>query len=165
MILYFMAAMPTVALVLYIINRFSYKVLGPRIASRQRWGLNICCGKTSYGEVNADIQNHCPNVSNYVHLNSIYDLPFEDQAFETTLCSHTIEHVENPQAFDRELRRVSRHVHYIVPPIWDLAAQLNFLEHKWIIVAWKKEHTRLPLLLPNPVGLLYQSTFRQVIRA
>ena len=42
------------------------------------------------------------------------------------MCSHTIEHVDNPAAFDIELRRVGANVKYIITPLWDLAAAFNF---------------------------------------
>ena len=33
----------------------------------------------------------------FQQVTDIYDLPFEDQQFDTVLCSHTIEHVDDPE--------------------------------------------------------------------
>jgi hypothetical protein len=65
--------------------------------------LNICCGTTDGGGINADILQHS-DVPNFVKLDSIYRLPFADKQFGVVLCSHTAEHVHYPQRFDRELQ-------------------------------------------------------------
>jgi ubiquinone/menaquinone biosynthesis C-methylase UbiE len=44
-----------------------------------------------------------------------YDIPFPDDTFDLTYCSHVIEHVEHPRLLLRELRRVSRHQIFEVP--------------------------------------------------
>lgn len=43
-------------------------------------------------------------------------LPFADQAFDTVICTHTLEHVVDPGAVIRELRRVTRQRLIIVVP-------------------------------------------------
>lgn len=152
-------------LIFWVVNKISYDFLKPYIATRGQWDLNICCGKTSYGKVNADIYQHSDKLDNFVLIEDIYALPFRDKEFENVLCSHTLEHIDDPRAFDKELRRVGRNVVYIVPPIWDLGAQLNFYEHKWITVAIRKKQTEIPYMIPNPFSFVYQYFFKQKIKA
>lgn len=150
----------------YGLNLLSYRIMNPSIARSHRFDLNICCGKTTYGQLaNVDIHRHQAEIPNFVLIDNIYHLPFEDEAFSTTLCAHTIEHVEDPKAFDAELRRVSKQVTYIVPPIWDIAAQLNFIEHQWFVLAWRKKHHELPWMVKNPLFTLYNVFFKQKVKA
>ena len=77
-----------------------------RIIAGQQWDLNICCGKAD-----------------------------ADKQFKNVLCSHTIEHVEKPDLFFRELHRVGETIAIILPPLWDIFAAFNFVEHKWIFLS------------------------------
>jgi len=56
------------------------------------------------------------------------------------LCSHTLEHVDDPAAMFAELRRVGRRVTVLVPPLWDLGAALNLFEHRVIFLSWRTRH-------------------------
>jgi ubiquinone/menaquinone biosynthesis C-methylase UbiE len=116
----------------------------------RQWNLNICCGKTDGGGVNADIFQH-KELPNFQLIDDIYNLPFKDRQFDTILCSHTMEHVDHPQKFYKELRRVGRHITIVVPPLYDLAAVLNVFEHKWIFLSCKKEHHELPRHVRLPI--------------
>ncbi|MFO7893890.1 MAG: methyltransferase domain-containing protein [Longimicrobiales bacterium] len=89
-------------------NRISYGMLKQRILERQKWDLNICCGTTDGGGINADIMRHA-EVPRFV-LVDVYRAPFRDGQFETVLCSHTIEHVDEPERLFRELQRVGARV-------------------------------------------------------
>lgn len=149
---------------LFLLNFLSYRMLNPIYAKSRQWDLNICCGKTEHGVINADIFQH-QAIKGFVLLDDITDLPFANKQMQRTLCAHTIEHIDDPVAFDQELRRVSDAVVYIVPPMWDLAAQLNFLEHKWIILSPRKVHTQLPRMVRNPLSLFYHRYFPQRIHA
>ena len=111
--------------------------------NRHKWGLNICCGKTDGGGVNADIVNH-KTLPNFVLVENIYQLPFNDDQFDSVLCSHTLEHVEDPLKFYQELKRVGKNVTIVVPPLWDVSAAFNIIEHKWIFLTLKSEHTGVP---------------------
>lgn len=146
--------------VLLLLHQISYRLIKNRILHRRIWDLNICCGKTDGGGVNADIVKH-DNIPNLVLLSDIYHLPFKDNAFEQVLCSHTIEHVEDPKSFYNELKRVGRNVTLVVPPLWDIGAVLNLLEHRWIYLTVKKEHRSLPPRIPLPLASYIQRLFGQ----
>ncbi|MEM8983977.1 MAG: methyltransferase domain-containing protein [Pseudomonadota bacterium] len=150
--------------VIVFLHWYSYHYLKKSIIGRRSWDLNICCGTTDGGGVNVDIVKHA-DVSNYVQVESIYDLPFEDGQFETVLCSHTAEHVEYPDRFDRELRRVGKNVVYILPPIWDLAASFNVLEHRWLFLSVRKVHKQLPRRVRLPFARALQAKVGQKIAA
>ncbi len=146
------------------LNVLSYRVLKARILRRRKWDLNICCGRTDGGGLNADIARHA-DVPRFVQIGSIDRLPFKDGAFETVLCSHTMEHVEDPDAFFRELGRVGNRVTLVLPPLWDLAGALNVLEHRWIFLTIRKEHDRLPSRIRLPLSRTVQRLLGQRIHA
>lgn len=146
------------------LNFLSYRVLKKRILRRQKWDLNICCGKTDGGGLNADIVNHA-NLPNFVRLDSVYHLPFEDRQFEAVLCSHTMEHVEDPAAFLKELTRVGKEVTLVLPPLWDLAGALNVLEHRWVFLSFRKVHDHLPRYVRLPLSRTVQRILGQRIHA
>lgn len=162
--LYALIFVATVTAIVVFLHWYSYHHLKSSIVSRQKWDLNICCGGTDGGGVNADIVQH-GELPNFVRIDNIYKLPFADGQFETALCSHTAEHVDYPTRFDRELRRVARHVVYVLPPIWDLAAALNILEHKWLFWSARKVHYRLPPRIPLPFARRLQARIGQKIAA
>jgi len=158
------AAIAAIAVLSWILNSVSYKYLKGRILRRQTWDLNICCGKTDGGGVNADIARHA-SIPRFVRVGDITRLPFRDGQFGTVLCSHTIEHVEDPDRFFAELRRVGREVTLIIPPLWDISAVLNVFEHRWIFLSWKKEHRRLPRFIRLPLARFVQRVLGQRVRA
>ncbi len=147
------------------LNWLSYRVMGGIIRRRREtWDLNICCGKTDGGGVNVDIVKHA-EIPNLVVVDDVYQLPFSANQFEHTLCSHTIEHVEDPGAFFAEMQRVSKHVTLVVPPLWDLSAALNIFEHRWLFLTFRKEHHSLPPHVPLPFARRIQERVGQKIRA
>jgi SAM-dependent methyltransferase len=146
------------------LNFLSYGILKKRIVRRRRWDLNICCGKTDGGGVNADIARHA-DVPRFVRIGRTDRLPFKDRSFENVLCSHTMEHVEDPDAFFRELQRVGNNVTIVIPPLWDLAGVLNLLEHRWIFLTFKKAHHRLPPHVRLPLARTVQRLLGQRIHA
>lgn len=152
-------------LLLFTLNWISYRIMGGIIRGRRaKWDLNICCGKTDGGGVNVDIVNHA-DVPNLVVVDDIYHLPFETGQFEHTLCSHTIEHVEDPTQFFNEMQRISKQVTLVVPPLWDLSAVLNVFEHRWIYLTFRKEHHTLPKHIALPFSSYFQERLGQKIRA
>ena len=156
-------ALPVTAVIVFL-HWYSYRHLKSSIVGRRRWDLNICCGTTDGGGVNADIVQH-GELPNFVRIDNVYQLPFADGQFDTALCSHTAEHVDYPGRLDRELRRVAKEVVYVLPPIWDLAAALNVLEHKWLFWSVRKVHRRLPPRIPLPFARRLQARIGQRITA
>ncbi|MFC1501788.1 methyltransferase domain-containing protein [bacterium] len=153
-----------IAGVLYGLNLLSYRILKARILFRQKWDLNICCGKTDGGGINADIIKHA-ELPNFIRINNIYHLPFRDGEFRTVLCSHTIEHVDDPEGFYMELARVGKKVTLVIPPLWDISAVWNVFEHKWIFLTFKKEHNTLPRFIRLPLSTYIQKRRGQKRRA
>ncbi|HEX7718991.1 MAG TPA: class I SAM-dependent methyltransferase [Woeseiaceae bacterium] len=162
--LYYLALVATVTAIIVFLHWYSYRYLKSSIVGRRRWDLNICCGMTDGGGINVDIVRHS-DVPNFVQVNDIYRLPFRDGEFDTVLCSHTIEHVEYPSRFDRELRRVGKNVVYIIPPAWDLAAAFNIWEHRWIFLTMRKVHYRLPRRVELPFSRRLQARIGQRVTA
>lgn len=127
-------------LVGYVID---YRILKNYHLKKQKWDLNICCGPTDNGRVNADIIRR--KVPNFVLIENIYRLPFKKKQFKNTICSHTMEHVEDPDKFFKELRRVSENVVVLIPPVWDLVALGFLMEHKWQFLTFRTMHkNKLP---------------------
>ncbi len=145
-----------------ITNLISYSILKHKTLQERRWDLNICCGVTDGGGVNADIVQH-GEAPNFVKVDSIYRLPFDDNQFDTVLCSHTMEHVEDPDRFYQELKRVGREIRLVLPPLWDITAVLNFFEHRWVFLTLKKDHSMLPPRVHLPFARTYQSANGQTI--
>ena len=138
----------------------SYFLEKVRILRSRLWDLNICCGKTDGGGVNADVVQHA-KLPNFVLVDDIYCLPFEDHQFKTVLCSHTLEHVDDPAGFFRELARVGERVTVVVPPLYDLFAVFNVFEHRHIFLTFKKEHQTLPPFIPLPLSATIHRMFGQ----
>jgi len=149
---------------MFITNYISYHIMKKRVVQRQVWDLNICCGKTDGGGINADIVKHT-NLPNFQKINDIYNLPYPENHFDYVLSSHTLEHVADPVKFYNELKRVGKNVKIIVPPLWDLSAALNILEHKWLFITFKTEHSKLPPFIKLPFAERWQEKLGQKIKA
>ncbi|MEM7281308.1 MAG: methyltransferase domain-containing protein [Pseudomonadota bacterium] len=161
---YFIVFVAVVTLSVIFLHWLSYSFLKRRIVERDSWDLNICCGTTNGGGINADIFQHT-ELPNFVKLETIYQLPFSDNQFDTVLCSHTAEHVDDPDRFDQELRRVGKKVYYVLPPIWDLAAAFNIREHRWVFFCVRKIHSSLPKRMRLPFAKRLQARVGQKITA
>lgn len=155
-------ALSLAASLLVLLHWLSYRLIKRRILTSQTWDLNICCGETDGGGINADIVPR--TVNNFIEVD-IYDLPFADKSIGSVLCSHTLEHVEDPDAFYQELQRVGCDVVVVLPPLWDLAAVLNIWEHRWIFFCLKKRHATLPKRIPLPLAGPLQDLIGQRINA
>ena len=144
-----------------IANVIDYRILKRYYYRKRRWDLNICCGNTNGGSVNADIVKR--DVPNFVLLRDIYKLPFKDKEFKNTICSHTMEHVENPDKFFEELKRVSRNVTLLVPPVWNVGCMGCFQQHKWQFLTMRTRHVNtLPRKFKLPYWE-YQKRFGQAL--
>ncbi len=142
----------------------SYGYLKQKIVAERAWDLNICCGDTDGGGVNADIVQH-RELPNFVLVDDIYQLPFSTGQFENVLCSHTIEHVDDPERFFAELERVGKQVTLVIPPLWDIGAALNVFEHKWLFFALRKRHHKLPGRIALPLANWWHAVVGQRIKA
>ncbi len=152
-----------ILLFLILLNDLSYGLLKELHIAKNSWDLNICCGNTDCGRINADIVRHS-TIKNFVLLEDIYNLPFRKGQFAHILCSHTIEHIDDPQKFHNELHRVGGQITYLVPPIWDITAAFNIFEHRWIFLTMKKQHYNLPKYFKLPFSTTYQKLFGQKIK-
>lgn len=146
------------------LNWLSYCVMKNRILNSRSWDLNVCCGRTDRGTINTDIVNHA-NVANLILADPL-NLPFKDKAFNSVVCSHTAEHIQDPELLMAELNRVGKEVTIIVPPIWDLAASLNLFEHRWIFLCFRKKYINcLPKRIRIPLAASVQKVLGQFIHA
>ncbi len=137
-------AIPAVSALLWLGNFISYRVIKRRVLRERHWDYNICCGLTDGGGINADIMQFGP-IPRFELVSDVSALPHASAVFEHVLCSHTLEHVDDPRAMFAELQRVGRHVTTLVPPLWDLAAALNPFEHRVIFLTFATRHDdRLP---------------------
>lgn len=154
----------TMLIFLYFLHFLSYFLLKTRIMKKRKWDLNICCGKMDGGGINVDIICY-KDMANFLLIQDIYHLPFKNKAFDYIVCSHTMEHVDDPQRFYKELKRVGNSVVLVLPPLWDILAVVNIWEHKWIFLTFRKEHTTLPSFVPLPFANRFQQIFGQRIKA
>jgi SAM-dependent methyltransferase len=128
-----------IALLAWLTHFASYQWIKRRTLVERRWDYNICCGTTDGGGLNADILRH-GDVPNFEQITDVTRLPHADQKFDHILCSHTIEHVDDPAAMFKELRRIGRRVTLLVPPLWDFTAALNPFEHQVVFLTLKSRH-------------------------
>ncbi len=147
-----------------IAHLISYFWMKNRVVRSQKWDLNICCGKTDGGGTNADIFKH-KGVPNFVHVKSVYKLPFKNKQFKTAICSHTLEHVRHPDKFYKELNRVAKEVTILIPPLYDLGAVFDIFEHRWIFLTCKSKHKTLPNHVKLPLANWVQKKFGQLNHA
>ena len=162
--IYILVIIVVLSAILKFTNVLSYTILKNKVLKSRKWDLNICCGKTDGGGINADIVKHT-ETNKFLLLESIYDIPLENASLDYVFSSHTIEHIDDPKDFYRELERVGKHITILVPPLWDITAAFNFLEHKWIFLTFKTRHTKLPKFIKLPLSGWYQRKFGQKIKA
>jgi hypothetical protein len=163
-VLYVFLGIAGLALLQLCVHWLSYSYLKNKVVRSRKWGLNICSGKTDGGGVNADIFYHI-EIPNFVHIEDIYNLPFQDKQFDSVLCSHTLEHVDDPYKFYEELQRVGRDVVLLLPPLWDVGAVLNFMEHRWIFLTLRTKHSKIPEYIPLPFARTLQNLLGQRMHA
>jgi ubiquinone/menaquinone biosynthesis C-methylase UbiE len=138
----------------YLAHVLDYKILKEKHLKSKEWDLNISCGDTNVAKINADIIQR--DIPNFMLINDIYNLPFKNKEFENVVSSHTIEHVDNPDEFFKELKRISKNVTLILPPIWDIASMFWILEHKWLFLTFKTKHeNNLPKKIKMPYDFIH----------
>lgn len=121
-----------------------------RDAGREVIAVDVTMGSARQTQERA----HCP-----VALAGLPDLPFRDRAFDTVVCSHTLEHIPDLWAAAAELRRVAARVVVVVPcqryyrytvdyhlhffpnagPLERLlGGSARLVDHDWVVVADRK---------------------------
>jgi len=112
--------------------------------------LDVGCGDRPKGTVNLDWarsqssdffeserQVDPGRATNFV-LGDAYHLPFRDNAFETVLCHHTLEHLVNPVLALKELLRATSNVLEIIVPFrWHEKIQNRFMPKRR---EWAEKH-------------------------
>lgn len=78
-----------------------------------------------------------------------YKLPFRDNSFDYVICSHILEHMEDPYSFAQEIMRVGKRGYIEVPSIygerlfgWDFHSWYCTLENGVLTMSRKKEGQR-----------------------
>jgi len=76
----------------------------------------------------------------YIESN-IENLPFKDKQFDTVVCTHTLEHVQNLHTAINELRRVTKRRLIIVVPKqrpykYTFSLHIHFFPYHWSIEEW-----------------------------
>ena len=92
--------------------------------------LNLGCGYNAFGDVNADI-SYKP-VKNFMLIDANKRLPFVDKQFAVCICTHLIEHLDNPEYSLEEMHRVADIVYCSFPEWWQLGTYLT-PDHKWLV--------------------------------
>jgi len=94
--------------------------------------VDIGCGEKPYEElfapyvsehVGVDHEVTMHDKSNIDQFGTAYDLPFEDESFDSALCTAVLEHLEEPEQALRECHRVLKPggtAIYTAPLIWHL---------------------------------------------
>ncbi len=77
---------------------------------------------------------------NFIEAN-IQDLPFKDNQFDTVVCTHTLEHVQDLSGAIEELRRVAKKKLIIVVPKqrpykYTFSLHIHFFEYEWSLKEW-----------------------------
>ena len=93
--------------------------------------LNIGCGKTDFGDVNADVKYQ--NVKNFMLIDANKPLPFTDKEFAVCICAHLIEHLDNPEFSLSEMYRIADKIYCSFPEWWQLGTYLT-PDHKWFVI-------------------------------
>ena len=105
-------------------------------------------------------------------LSSCFFLPFKDKAFDFVTSYYLIEHVNDPNAFFKELRRVSKHG-YLQCPTWFNELLYGEDVHYWIVLKRNNQLYVKPIgkgkMSPIRFGFvfkkMYQNRVWQVLHA
>ncbi len=145
-----------------LLNWLDYKFMKKKYLESEIFDLNICCGDTSCAGINADIDKR--DAPRFVLVKDIYNLPFKNKQFKNTVCSHTLEHVDDPVKFFEELKRVSENVTVLIPPLWDFGCMINIREHRSQFLTFTSKHkNELPGFFNLPFSKTFQNVFGQKI--
>lgn len=96
--------------------------------------LNVGCGPIRIPN-SLGIDFNPKSVADVIHDLNVYPWPFEDNTFERVVCSHILEHVENPDQALHEIHRIAKpgavieiHTpHFTSPDSWaDITHRYHF---------------------------------------
>ena len=108
--------------------------------------LNLGCGRTNYGDINADIIRR-KNVKNFMKVDANHALSFDDKEFSSVFASNIIEHLPDPDFSLKEMKRVADKVYIGHPKWWQLGTWLT-PDHCWLVF---KGNPRFRFIRYNPV--------------
>jgi len=131
----------------FLIGKFLDILIAETEALRPEKILDAGCGEgfilerlraRSVGQVlrGVDIQQQAIDLGRQVHPHltmqqgSVFELPFEDNAFDVVICSEVLEHLEHPEKALKELARVTRKYTIITVPNEPFFRLANFLRGK-----------------------------------
>ena len=112
-----------------------------KIGSKE-WVLDVGSGSNPFPRANVLCDRH-PEPTVHRHWTSLITdrptviadvtrLPFADRAFDVVVCSHVLEHVDDPAAAIEELQRVGRRGYIECPSAsWEKVAGFPF--HRWLV--------------------------------
>jgi len=116
---------------------------------------NVLLGASRTADVNLDLagRGQCPTVAQLSEgartphpcQGSAYHLPYPSGTFGAALCTHLLEHVEDPDAALAELHRVADRVYVVTPRWWWAHAWWGFdpskpltPQHKWLFAGGRR---------------------------
>ena len=141
--------------------------------------LNVACGAVPSGDVNCDLfakesehrarysdgmKLEVKRIRNFVLCDALH-LPFRSGAFRSVVCSHVIEHLENPFGLLKELLRVSEHEVLVRCPHrlgdrleGNFSCHVGFFNRSWFVIASQNLgvycNTRVSQRKPVPFSFL-----------
>jgi SAM-dependent methyltransferase len=125
-------------------GRASYREIARSKTNGSPYCLDIACGANPFPEANVLCDLHVEPVSDRSMKNlvtedkpfvlcSCYALPFKDKAFDFATSYYLIEHVNDPWALFKELKRVSSHG-YVQCPSWFNELLYGEKVHYWTVL-------------------------------
>ena len=125
-------------------GRASYREIARSKTNGSPYCLDIACGAKPFPEANVLCDLHVEPVSDRSMKNlvtedkpfvlcSCYALPFKDKAFDFVTSYYLIEHVNDPWALFKELKRVSSHG-YVQCPSWFNELLYGEKVHYWTVL-------------------------------
>jgi ubiquinone/menaquinone biosynthesis C-methylase UbiE len=151
--------------------------------SNEALSLDVGCGQNPKGDINVDLypnvtihRGDCSRVNmkltpNFVRCDCL-NLPFPNSRFETVICSHVIEHLDDPIHLLTELLRVSKHCVEIVCPHRYRTNAKQIGHKQFLNVAWfhnalqqiRKRHVFLYEIRTTFKPLMFAFTWPDEIR-
>ncbi|HLF34884.1 MAG TPA: class I SAM-dependent methyltransferase [Cyclobacteriaceae bacterium] len=84
------------------------------LLSSKGFGKSLTAVEVSESAIRQIKKKNIPNLFEIKQVNG-NELPFRDKEFNLAICSHVLEHVENPRTTLREIRRISEYQVFEIP--------------------------------------------------